>query len=107
MSVVLVPLVGKLCREFALPFISVDLMPRVGGFGHQILFRITWGQTRVSFRARQAQAGSKPLRNPAHGRSGSLLAKAVGSGVVAQTLAPTIIIIILIIAIVIIIVTID
>ena len=31
--VVLVPLVGKMCREFALPLIVVDLVPRVGGMG--------------------------------------------------------------------------
>ena len=35
MSVVLVPLLGKLYCEFALPLMSVDLVPRVGGVGHQ------------------------------------------------------------------------
>ena len=35
MSVVLVPLLGKLYRECALPLMSVDLVPRVGGVGHQ------------------------------------------------------------------------
>ena len=49
MSVVLVPLLGDLYREFALPFISVDLVPRVGGFGHQIFFRITWGLIEGAF----------------------------------------------------------
>ena len=33
MSVVLVPLLGELCCEIALPLISVDLAPRVGGLG--------------------------------------------------------------------------
>ena len=32
------------------------------------------GQTRVPFRANRAQAGSTPLRNPGHVRTGSLLA---------------------------------
>ena len=35
MSVLLVPLLGKLYCEFALPLMSVDLVPRVGGVGHQ------------------------------------------------------------------------
>ena len=38
-SVVLVPLMGKLCREIALPLIFVDLVPRVGGLGAKIFFR--------------------------------------------------------------------
>ena len=37
-SVVLVPLMGKLCREIALPPIFVDLVPRVDGFGRLISF---------------------------------------------------------------------
>ena len=39
MSVVLVPLLRKLYREFALPLISVGLVPRVGGVGHNIFFQ--------------------------------------------------------------------
>ena len=42
MSVLLVPLLGKLYCEFALPLMSVDLVPRVGGVGHQHFFRTTW-----------------------------------------------------------------
>ena len=38
-TVVLVPLVGKLGREIALPLIFVDLVPRVGGLGAKIFFR--------------------------------------------------------------------
>ena len=40
MSVVLVPLLGKFYCEFALPLMSVDLVPRVGGVGHQIVIII-------------------------------------------------------------------
>ena len=83
--VVFVPLVAELYREFALPLISVDLVPRVGGFGHQNFFRITWGQTRVAFRPSHAQAGAKPHRNPAHELSSNVF-MALGSGAVAQTL---------------------
>ena len=46
MSVVLVPLLGKLYREFALPLISVDLVPRVGGVEHQFFFQDRVGNIR-------------------------------------------------------------
>ena len=42
MSMVLVPLLGKLYCDFALPLMSEDLVPRVGGVGHQHYFRTTW-----------------------------------------------------------------
>jgi len=84
-SVVLVPLVGKLCREIALPLIVVDLVPRVGGFGHQNFSGSHKGQARAPFRVSHAQAGAKPHRNPAHGLSSNVF-MALGSGAVAQTL---------------------
>ena len=86
-SVVFVPLVGELYREFALPSISVDLVPRVGGFGHQNFFQDQMGT-------------NKGLSGPATLKlegnliaiqcmsSASLLARAVGSGAVVQTLVP-------------------
>ena len=84
--VVLVPLVGKLCRESALPLIVVDLVPRVGGLGiKQFQGRI--GNKRGRLRASQAQAGSKPRRNPAHELSSNAF-MAEGSAAVAQALVP-------------------
>ena len=74
MSVVLVQLLSKLYREVALPIMSVDLAARVGVVGHQYFLRTTRGTYEVPFRASHAQAGSKPLRNPGHVRTGSLLA---------------------------------
>ena len=44
------------------------------------------GHTRVPFRASHAQAGSTPLRNPGHVRTGSLLA--MGPDAAAQALVP-------------------
>ena len=43
MSVVLGPLLGKLSREFALPLVSADVVPRVDGVGHHHFFRTTRG----------------------------------------------------------------
>ena len=47
MSVVLVPLMGKLCREIAVPLIFVDLVPRVGGLGTIFFSGMHWIKLRL------------------------------------------------------------
>ena len=85
MSVVLVPLLGKLYCEFALPLMSVDLVPRVGGVRHHHFFRTTWGTYEGALSGQPCLAGPKPLRNPGNGRTGSLIAMGPDAAVQASS----------------------
>ena len=57
---VVVPLVAELYREFALPLISVDLVPRVGGFGHQI-FQDHMGTNEGALRGQPRSSGIETM----------------------------------------------
>ena len=86
-SVVFVPSVGELYREFALPLISVDLVPRVGGFGHQNFFRTTLGTNEGALLGQPRSSGTETsLKSRAWAQAHCL--QAVGSGAAAQTLVP-------------------
>ena len=84
---VVVPLVAELYREFALPLISVDLVPRVGGFGHQFFQDHIGNKRGCPFGPATLKRDRNLFEIPRMGSS-SLPAKAVGSSAAAQTLVP-------------------
>ena len=63
--------------DIGLPFVSVDAVPRVGGFGHQVLVHDSFGTSaRVSIARFQEEwpRCSRRLRNPSRHRSSMVLA---------------------------------
>ena len=80
-------LVGGRGHLFALPFIFVDLVPRVGGFGHKTFFQDRIADKGERLRACHTQGGAEPRVLRRMSSACPMPFKADGSGAVCTALA--------------------